>query len=92
VLVLEVNALITPLLKRIRGAEGALLFKLKLELKGILYYLFSSSSSFLLKLLVKESLGSNLLLNNLKLKKLNKILFIIKINKCIKCFVFFKKN
>jgi hypothetical protein len=89
VLVLKVNILIALLLKRIRGAEGALLSKLELELKGILYYLSSSSSSSLLELLAKESLGFNLLLNSPKLGKLNKILFIIRINKRIKCFVFF---
>jgi hypothetical protein len=81
VLVLKVNTLITLLLKRIKGAEDTLLFKLELELKGILYYLSFSSFSSLLELLVKESLDSNLLLNNPKLEKLNKILFIVRINR-----------
>jgi hypothetical protein len=80
VLVLKVNTLIALLLKRIKGAEDTLLFKLELELKGILYYLSFSSFSSLLELLVKESLDSNLLLNNPKLEKLNKILFILRIN------------
>jgi hypothetical protein len=81
VLVLKVNTLIALLLKRIKGAEDTLLFKLELELKGILYYLSFSSFSSLLELLVKESLDSNLLLNNPKLEKLNKILFIVRINR-----------
>ena len=58
-LVLEVDVLIALLLRRIRGAEGALLSKLELELKGILYYLSSSSSLSLLELLAKESSGSD---------------------------------
>jgi hypothetical protein len=56
-----------------------LLLELELELKGRLYYLSSLSSLFLLKRLAKESVDSNLLLNNLKLRKLNKSSFIVKI-------------
>jgi hypothetical protein len=77
--VLKADALIIILFKRVEGgAKGALLFTLELELKGILYYLSSSSLS-LLERLIKKSIGSNLLLNNLKLKKLNKSDFIVKI-------------
>jgi hypothetical protein len=79
--VLEVNVLIALFLKRIKGAKGALSFKLKLELNNILYYLSSSFSSSLLELLAKESLDFNSLLNNLKLRKLNKISSIVRINK-----------
>jgi hypothetical protein len=78
--VLEADTLIIILFKRVKGgAKGALSFKLKLELKGILYHLSSLSSLSLLKRLVKESIGSNSSLNNLKSKKSNKSNFIIKI-------------
>ena len=81
VLVLEADTLVAPLLKRIRGAEGALLSKLESELEGILYHLSSSSSSSLSELLAKESLGSNSLLDNPKSGKLNKISSIVRINR-----------
>jgi hypothetical protein len=81
VLVPEADALIALLLKRIGGVEGALSSKSELELKGILYYSSSSSSLSSLELLAKESLGSDLLLNNLKLRKSNKISFIVRINR-----------
>jgi len=80
VLVLEAEALNTPLFKRIGGgAEDALLLELELKSEGILYYSSSSSSLSLLKRLTKESISFNLLLNNPKLEKLNKSNFIIKI-------------
>jgi hypothetical protein len=63
-LVLEANALIALLLKRIRGVEGALLSKSELESEGILYYSSSSSSFSLLELLAKKSLDFNSLLDN----------------------------
>jgi hypothetical protein len=67
VVVLEVDILIVVLFKRVEGgAKGALSFKLELELEGILYYLSSLSSLSLLERLAKESIGSDLLLNNLK--------------------------
>ena len=82
-MVLEVDALIIILFKRVKeGAKGAWLFKLELELKGILYHLSSLSSLSslsLLERLAKENIGSNSLLNNLKLRKSNKSDFIIKI-------------
>jgi hypothetical protein len=56
-----------------------LLLKSELELKGILYHLSSLSFLFLLERLTKESIDSNLLLNNPKLKKSNKSDFIVKI-------------
>jgi hypothetical protein len=64
VLVLEADILVALLLKRIKGAEGALSSKSELELEGILYHLSSFSSLSLLELLAKESLGSNSLLDN----------------------------
>jgi hypothetical protein len=71
--VLKVNTLIIILFKRVKErAISILSFKLKLKLKGILYYLSSLSFLSLLKKLIKENIGFNLLLNNPKLKKLNK--------------------
>jgi hypothetical protein len=81
VLVLEADALVAPLLERIGGAEGAPSSKLESELKGILYYLSSSSSLSLLELLAKESSGSDLSSNNPKSRKLNKISSIVRINR-----------
>jgi hypothetical protein len=81
ILILEVNILIVLLFKRIKGAESTLSFKSKSESEVILYYSSSSSSSSLLELLNKESLSFNSLLNNSKSKKLNKILFIIRIDR-----------
>ena len=79
-MVLEADILIIVLFKRIKGGiKDALLFKLELKLKGILYYLSFLSSLSLLKRLTKESIDSNLLLNNPKLKKSNKSDFIVKI-------------
>ena len=79
-MVLEADILIIVLFKRIKGGiKDALLFKLELKLKGILYYLSFLSSLSLLKRLVKESIGFNLLLDNLKLGKLNKSNSIVKI-------------
>ena len=85
-MVLEVDALIIILFKRVKeGAKGAWLFKLELELKGILYhlsslsFLSSLSSLSLLKRLAKESVGFNSLLNNLMSGKLNKSNSIVKI-------------
>jgi Mn2+/Fe2+ NRAMP family transporter len=80
VLILEVNILIILLLKRIERVKGASSFKSKLKSKGILYYSSSSSFSFLLELLIKESSDFNSSLNNLKSKKSNKISFIMRIN------------
>ena len=77
----KADALIAPLLKRIRGAEGALSSKSELESEGILYYSSSSSSFSLLELLAKESLDFNSSLDNPKLGKLNKILSIVRINR-----------
>jgi hypothetical protein len=80
VVVPEVDALIVVLFGRAEeGAKGALLSELESELEGILYYLSSSSSLSLLKRLAKESIGSNSLLDNPKLGKLNKSDFIVKI-------------
>ena len=77
--VLKADILIVVLFRRVGGgAKGALLSKLELELEGILYHLSSSSLS-LLERLAKESTGSNLLLDNLKLGKLNKSDSIVKI-------------
>ena len=79
-MVLEVDALIIILFKRVKeGAKGAWLFKLELELKGILYHLSSLSSLSLLERLAKESIGSNSSLNNPKLRKSNKSNSIVKI-------------
>ena len=73
-LVLKAEALNALLLKRVKeGAEDTLLLELKSELKGILYYSSSSSFLFSLKRLAKERKGSDSLLNNLKLRKLNRI-------------------
>jgi hypothetical protein len=78
--ILEANILIIVLFKRVEGgAKSALLFKLELELKGILYHLSSLSSLSLLKRLTKENIGSNSLLDNLKSRKSNKSNSIIKI-------------
>jgi hypothetical protein len=78
--VLKVDVFIVILFRRARGgAKGALLFKLKSELKGILYYLSSSSSSSLSERLVRESIGSNSSLDNPKSGKLNKSNSIVKI-------------
>ena len=78
-MVLEADALIIVLFKRVKGgAKGALSSKLELESKGILYHL-SSLSLYLLERLAKESIGSDSSLNNPKLKKLNKSDFIVKI-------------
>ena len=78
-MVLEADALIVVLFRRAEGgAKGALLSKLESESEGILYH-SSSSSLSLLKRLAKESAGSDSLLDNLKLGKLNKSDFIIKI-------------
>jgi hypothetical protein len=80
VLVLEAEVLDTPLFRRIGGgAEGALLLELELESEGILYHLYSSSSSSLLERLVRESAGFDSLLDNLKLGKLNKSNSIVKV-------------
>jgi hypothetical protein len=80
VVVLKADALIVVLFKRAEeGAKGALLSKLELELKGILYHLSSSSSLSLLERLAKESAGSNSLSDNLKLGKSNKSNSIVKI-------------
>jgi hypothetical protein len=80
VVVLEADALVVILFRRVReGAKGALLSELELELEGILYHLSSSSSLSLLERLVKESVGSDLSLDNLKLKKSNKSDSIVKI-------------
>jgi hypothetical protein len=78
--VLEADTLIIILFRRAKEeVKGALLSKLELKSKGILYHSSSSSSSSLLKRLAKESIGFNLLLNNLKLEKSNKSDSIIKI-------------
>jgi hypothetical protein len=80
VLVLEAEVLDTPLFRRIGGgAEGALLLESELESEGILYHLYSSSSSSLLERLMRESAGSNSLLDNPKLGKLNKSDSIVKV-------------
>jgi hypothetical protein len=74
VLVLEADTLEALLLKRTeRGAEGASSSESESDSEGILYYLSSSSSSSSSKRLIKESTGSNLLLDNPKSGKLNKI-------------------
>jgi len=76
----EADALIIVLFRRAGGgAKGASLFELESELEGILYHLSSSSSLSLLERLAKESVGSNSLSDNLKLKKLNKSDSIVKI-------------
>jgi hypothetical protein len=77
----EVDALVALLLRRIEGAEGASSSELESELDGILYYLSPSSSSSLLELLVKESLDSDLSLDNPKSGKLNKISSIVRIDR-----------
>jgi hypothetical protein len=77
VLVLEADVLIVLLLKRIKGAEGALSSKSESESEDILYYSSSFFSLSSLELLAKESLGSNSSLDNLKSGKLNKIPFIV---------------
>jgi hypothetical protein len=64
-LALKADTLIVLLYKKgiKRVIKDTLLFKLKLELKGILYYLFSLSFLSLLKRLAKEGIGFNSLLN-----------------------------
>ena len=80
VVVPEADALVVILFGRAGGgAKGASSSKLESELKGILYHSSSSSSSSLLERLAKESVGSNLLLDNLKSGKLNKSDSIVKI-------------
>jgi hypothetical protein len=59
-MVLKVDIIIVILFKKVKeGAESALLFKLKLKSKGILYYLSSLSFLSLLKRLTKEYIGFN---------------------------------
>jgi hypothetical protein len=78
--VLKANTLIIILFKKVKeGAKNTSSFKLKLKLKGILYYLSPLSFLSLLKRLTKESIDSNSSLNNLKSGKLNKNNSIIKI-------------
>jgi hypothetical protein len=80
VVVPEADALVVVLFGRAGGgAKGALLSKLESELEGILYHLSSSSSLSLLERLAKESVGSDSLLDNLKLGKSNKSDSIVKI-------------
>ena len=80
VVVPEADTLIVVLFKRAGGgAKGALSSELKLELEGILYYLSSLSSLSLSERLAKESIGSDSLLNNPKLRKSNKSDSIVKI-------------
>ena len=80
VLVLKAEVLDTPLFKRTGGGvEDALLLESELKLEDILYYLSSSSSLSSLERLVKESIGSNSLLDNLKSRKLNKSNSIVKV-------------
>jgi hypothetical protein len=75
-----VSALIRVLIEcSLQRAEGALLLESELESEGILYHSYSSSSSSLLERLVRESAGSNSLLDNLKLGKLNKSDSIVKV-------------
>ena len=75
----EADTLIVVLFRRAGGgAKGASLFELESELEGILYHLSSSSLS-LLERLAKESIGSDLSLDNPKLGKSNKSDFIVKI-------------
>jgi hypothetical protein len=81
VLVLEADALVALLLKRIRGAEGALSSESESESEGILYYSSSSSSSSSSELLAKESSGSDSSLDNLKSRKSNKISSIVRIDR-----------
>ena len=79
-MVLKADALVVVLFERVgEGAKGALLSKLESELKGILYYLSSSSSLSLSERLAKESIGSDSLLDNPKLGKSNKSDSIVKI-------------
>ena len=79
-MVLEGDTLIIVFFRRVGGgAKGALLSKLELKLKCILYHLSSLSSLSLLERLAKKSVGSNSLLDNLKLGKLNKSDSIVKI-------------
>jgi hypothetical protein len=78
VLVPEADALVAPLLRRIRGVEGALSFELELESEGILYHSSSSSSSSSSELLAKKSSNSDSLLNSPKSGKLNKRFSIVK--------------
>jgi len=80
VVVLEADALIIVLFRRVEGgAKGALSSKLELESEGILYYSSSSSSLSLLERLAKESTGSNSSSDNPKLGKSNKSDSIVKI-------------
>jgi hypothetical protein len=76
----EADALIVVLFGRAEGgAKGTSSSKLESELEGILYHLSSLSSLSLSERLAKESVGSNLSLDNLKLGKSNKSNSIVKI-------------
>ena len=76
----EVDALVAPLLERIKGVEGASSSESELESEGILYYSSSSSSSSPSELLAKESSDSDWSSDNLKSGKSNKISSIVRIN------------
>jgi len=77
--VLEVDTLVAPLLKRIKGVEGASSSESESESEGILYHSSSSSSSSLSELLAKESSDSDSSSDNPKSGKLNKSDSIVKI-------------